>query len=293
MSKLLFNDLESLLCRLSADNPCGEDLRYDPAYDHIRELMRGEREDLPVGIWERELKRSDWPAAGRYCEEILGTRSKDLQIAAWLCETLVQRYGLQGLEAGWEVFAGLLTFFWQDIHPRLEEADAELRLSPIYWMSRYSLQWLDGCSSDDPEAARALLVSLAEHVARVDVFIQQRLGDDAPGFGSLIEQIKRRLAVLKPVSTEEVKVEAKDAEGRLAAIAVAHIGEQSLASRDEAYAAIGRIAEYLLRIEPHSPVPEILRAISTWRDLGFGDLVDRMPEGKSSLYELISFFRQR
>ncbi len=295
MNSLLSGDPESLLRPLSAACPCGQDLRYDPAYDHLRELMRGEREDLPVGIWEREPKRPDWQAAGRYCEELLGTRSKDLQLAAWLCESLVRRHGLHGLETGWEVFCGLLTAFWPEIHPQLEDADAELRLSPVYWMIQHSRQWLAECSGEEPaaEEARALLERLDEHVSRVDACLREHLGDDAPGFGSLIEQVKRRLAVLKPASAKVGDVEKQNTEAGLDRAVGAPGAGQELASRDDAYAAIGRIAEYLAGTEPHSPVPEILRAIAKWRDLGFGDLVDRMPEGKNSLYELIGFFRQR
>lgn len=293
MSKLLFNDLAFLLQGISAESPCGEDLRYDPAYDHIRELMRSEVNDLPVGIWERDLKRPDWDATGRFCEEILKTRSKDLQIAAWLCESLVQRSGLQGLVAGWEVFAGLLTTFWQEIHPRLEQTNAELRLTPIHWMNRHSAIWLKGCSSDDAVASRELLQSLAEHISRVDAFIFECLGDQAPAFGSLIEEVKRRLAVIKPMAAVEAIAKENKPEGNVAAVIPAKFDEQVVTSRDEAYAAIGRIGLYLSKTEPHSPVPDILLAISNWRDLGFGDLVELMPEGKNSLYELINFFRKR
>ncbi|HEY6331529.1 MAG TPA: type VI secretion system ImpA family N-terminal domain-containing protein, partial [Blastocatellia bacterium] len=84
--------IESLLVSIPGENPAGEDLTYDPLLDEIREARRAD-DNLEQGDWKRELKSADWNKVVALTSEALATRSKDLQLAAWLAEALAKLHG--------------------------------------------------------------------------------------------------------------------------------------------------------------------------------------------------------
>jgi type VI secretion system protein ImpA len=124
---------DDLLNPIPGDNPSGPDLRYAPAYDQIREARRQE-DDAEQGVWQREVKSADWPLVVKLASEFLAKKSKDLQIAAWLTEAAVHREGFAGLKQGLDLTLGLLTGFWDTVHPEIEDDDPEMRATPLNWV---------------------------------------------------------------------------------------------------------------------------------------------------------------
>src|SRR5205085_7122510 len=118
-----------LLNPISAENPAGENLRYAPVYDKIKEARR-EDDDAPQGDWKHERKVADWPLTIKLIGEVLATKSKDLQLAAWLAEAMLRREGVAGLREVLDVTRGFLENFWDTLYPELEDGDAEYRASP-------------------------------------------------------------------------------------------------------------------------------------------------------------------
>lgn len=128
-------NLSLLLEPISSVDPCGESLRYSELYDQIREARREDDDKLPQGIWKTEIKKADWDQVDRLCQEALKTRSKDLQIAAWLTEAWLHLEGISGLARGLELILGLSRTFWDAIHPQMNNVGYELRLGPYEWMN--------------------------------------------------------------------------------------------------------------------------------------------------------------
>lgn len=128
-------DLAPLLAPLSEADPVGESLRYAGVYAQIKDARFEEDPTLPMGDWTRPLKKADWRAVESLCVEVLTKSSKDLQVAGWLTEAWIRRHGLPGLLAGAKLLQGLVTAFWADIHPRMEDGDSELRAAPFAWMN--------------------------------------------------------------------------------------------------------------------------------------------------------------
>lgn len=126
-------DLSALLAPLPGDDPTGDSLRYAPAYAQIRDARFEEDQNLPMGEWTRPLKRADWRAMETLCIQALSTSTKDLQVAGWLTEAWTRRHGLAGLLAGTRLLEGLCRDFWQDIHPRADDGDNEVRTAPLFW----------------------------------------------------------------------------------------------------------------------------------------------------------------
>jgi type VI secretion system protein ImpA len=127
-------DVDALLAPIAGENPAGENLRYTPTYDEIQEARRAD-DPHDRGEWQRELKTADWDRVIAVAVEALATRSKDLQIAAWLTEALTLTEGFGGLAAGLKVLAGLLRDFWDHVYPEVEEGDLEFRAGPIEFLN--------------------------------------------------------------------------------------------------------------------------------------------------------------
>src|SRR5918998_1817772 len=123
---------DELLVPIPGANPAGVDLRYDPVYDKIKEARR-EDDDAPQGDWQYARKTADWALVIKLTSEALATRSKDLQLAAWLTEALLRREGFGGLRSGLEFLRLLLVRYWEDLYPQLEDGDPELRAAPRSW----------------------------------------------------------------------------------------------------------------------------------------------------------------
>lgn len=126
-------DLELLLQPISEENPSGENLRYSGIYDEIAEARRAD-ENLSQGEWQTELKVADYRKVIDLAVPALSTKSKDLQISAWLLESLVKQHGFAGFRDGIKLATGLQENFWETLHPEIDEGDMEARANAISWI---------------------------------------------------------------------------------------------------------------------------------------------------------------
>jgi type VI secretion system protein ImpA len=124
---------DTLLNPISGENPSGEDLRYAPLYDQIKEARRQE-EEFEQGEWKTEIKKADYPLVIKLASEAIASKSKDLQLAAWLTDALLRTEGFAGLKQGLDLLHGLVGTFWDSLYPQLEDGDAELRAGPLDWV---------------------------------------------------------------------------------------------------------------------------------------------------------------
>ncbi len=127
---------EDLLTPIAGDNPSGADLRYDNKlllYDKIRELRRQD-DDLNQGEWQHERKVGDYSGVLRMTQEALATRTKDLQLAAWLTDALLRTEGFSGLQQGLTFCHALIGTFWESLYPPIEDGDLDLRVGPLEWL---------------------------------------------------------------------------------------------------------------------------------------------------------------
>jgi type VI secretion system protein ImpA len=126
-------DLDVLLQPISDENPAGESLRYSGLYDEIAEARRAD-DTLNRGDWQEELKVADYRRVIDLAVPALASQSKDLQVAAWLSESLVKQHGFPGLRDSLKLLAGLQENFWDTLHPEIEEGDQEGRANAIEWV---------------------------------------------------------------------------------------------------------------------------------------------------------------
>jgi type VI secretion system protein ImpA len=142
-------DIEAILSPFSEDNPAGENLRYSPTYDAVKEARRAD-DLLDRGDWQRDLKTSDWDQVVALTNEALREKSKDLQLAVWMTEGLIHTDGFSGLVAGLQVINGMLERFWDSFYPLVEDDDIEYRVGPLQFLNEKVWLAIKGIPLTDP-----------------------------------------------------------------------------------------------------------------------------------------------
>lgn len=128
-------DFEVLFKPISAESPCGEDLRFSFDYDALMEARRSD--DQFADTIGGNLKTADWDEVYERGIRLLTTQTKDLQIAVWMVEALINLYGLVGLRDGLKLVEGIMSQFWGHLHPQPDDDnDFEGRANALSWMDR-------------------------------------------------------------------------------------------------------------------------------------------------------------
>jgi type VI secretion system protein ImpA len=125
-------DIDAMLQPISEESPSGESLRYSGIYDEINEARRAD-DNLNQGAWQTELKVADYRRVVELAVPAITSQSKDLQIAAWLSESLIKIHGFPGLRDSIKLLTGLQEKFWDTLHPEIDEGDMEGRANAIAW----------------------------------------------------------------------------------------------------------------------------------------------------------------
>src|ERR1700676_2195907 len=181
---------EGLLNPIPGDNPSGKTLRYEPVYDKIREARR-EEDVLPQGDWSREVKKADFPLVIKLATEALSTKSKDLQLAAWLTEAILFRDHIAGLREGLDLLRGFMETFWDTLYPEIDDGDLEFRAGPLGWVG----------SKLDVAVRRLPLTK-----SKLDYFKYQesrRIGYEADAAASEVKATERAAAIAEKKCTAE------------------------------------------------------------------------------------------
>ncbi len=127
-------DLDALLAAVPGPSPCGDDLSFSADFDVIQEMRRADDPTLDQGEWVTALKSADWSGVAAHCEQLLGQRTKDLRVAAWLTDARARTRGYAGLADGLTLCRRLCESFWDELHPRIDEDDGEQRGGSLRWL---------------------------------------------------------------------------------------------------------------------------------------------------------------
>ncbi len=82
---------------------------------------------------------ADWQKVKKHAIELFA-RSKDMQVAIYLCRALIHTTGFQGFSEGLKFYLGLLEQYWDDVHPRLEvefDNDPTMRMNILASLADY------------------------------------------------------------------------------------------------------------------------------------------------------------
>jgi type VI secretion system protein ImpA len=203
--------IETLLEPIPGQNPSGENIRYDPVFDAIREARR-EEEALSTGVWSREIKKANFQKVIDLTSAALKSRSKDLQLAAWLTEALLVTEGLPGLGRGLGLIQSLIEKYWDTLYPEIEDNDLEMRVGSIEWvatrldlrirrvpLTKRKLDWLkfeesrrigyeaDAAANDTKREARR--EAIEEKKCTAEEFDEDAKASGAPFYDKLTQEI--------------------------------------------------------------------------------------------------------
>jgi type VI secretion system ImpA family protein len=336
-----------MLAPISAARPVGESLRYDGAYDRIAAARREDDATLSQGVWKSSLKRADWNEVESLCVEELKTRTKDLQIAAWLVEAWLHVNRFIGIAEGMELLQQLVERYWDNLYPQIEEGDLEYRIAPINWINeKLSIQakllaitrpdaddvpsycwadWENACRTEvsDPSlrtasasgrppkltlaefqkslifTSTAFFATLAaeiedamESCTRLEADLDRRCGTQAPSlrqFFGVLDSIHAFIIGTLNQRQSEEEATSVFTGGRLPQepeMSGPVFGLGPINSRDEAYRRLAEAAEYLARVEPHSPAPYLVKRAIQWGSLSLPELLPELVRNQSELAEL-------
>jgi len=121
MAELL--DFAALTQPIAGDDPCGPDLRGTDAFYEMRDARsaaRTKERQADAGDAQAD-PREDWQVIRAKAPVLIAGQSKDLDLAAWLCEALLRQDGFAGLRDGFRLGRELIEKYWDGIHPRPDE----------------------------------------------------------------------------------------------------------------------------------------------------------------------------
>ena len=139
MDEINLPSIEDLLRDLSDDAPSGRDLRIDTTPQSIYFRLRDARSEARAQerAVDTDPSATDdgsrrWIDVGTLATAAILNESKDLEVAAWLTESMVRAHGLCGLAAGAELMCGLVERFWaRNLFPQPDEDGVGDRLAPV------------------------------------------------------------------------------------------------------------------------------------------------------------------
>ncbi|MCW2249426.1 type VI secretion system ImpA family protein [Azospirillum fermentarium] len=345
----------ALIKPISPDAPCGESLRYDDAYDRLREYQREEDAGLSQDVWQREVKRAQWPDLYRLAVDVLRSRTKDLQIGCWLTEALAHLHGIPGIIDGLNLLGDYGALYWADVHPEVEDGDLEWRAAPFVALDRRLVVFLrqvpltspatadaSPCSLDQYDEtiqmealsrrnakqferlasegkmtrqrmlasasltpmdffvaqARELAGLLAE-VAKLEGRLEALMGRDAPSFTGTRGVLDNMVRVIKEIGgMNDIPTDAAPDAAAVAGAEDPAVDARGasvsefpnrpagpIVSREDAYRRLTEAADYLLRTEPHSPVPYLIKRAVAWGRMDLSELLQELMSNDQDLFK--------
>lgn len=153
-------------------------------------------------------------------------------------------------------------------------------------VERLDLFFEEYCPKDGPSLARIRAV-LEDIDQRARTWMEQKGGvlpgdeededtDENPEEGAIDAGTETDAADGAADAAVPTAQEAKDMAQQGAGKAV---GQGPIQSRAEAYQRLNEVAEFLVRTEPHSPVPYLIKRAVAWGGMSFGELLVELIEG--------------
>ena len=331
-----------MLGDIAGPNPAGCNLRGQAVFSEIENARRFEDPNLPMGPWERDLDKANWPRVLQLTGTSIASQSKDLQLAVWFVEAATHNLGFQAIEPCFDLLHQLCSRYWTSLYPDTD-FNAEFRCNLLSWFNRgYVVQlnrlpitdgqdveplsrwdWLvaqrnvrlgqsiaedelEGCTADLFAAAIAhsstefllqqmdALQNARDSVRRFDVIVDELLQEHAPSFGELFECLDDVLLITQSeLAGRDITVSnAESAQDLLSEVPIKcpDIPNTGISDREQAYAKLSEIAEYLVRTEPHSPGPYLIRKAVEWSRLSTADLYRDLfvkHRGELHIFELL------
>ena len=139
MLQQLEQHIQQLLEPISDSNPCGEDPKYEDAYDQLKQEI-AKMGGMGVGS-------TDWETVEKGALELLANTSKELNLCVFLASAWTVRHQFDGMIAGMELVTGMVTRYWEGMYPPLKRLKP--RKGAFTWLQERLVSETDKCKSTD------------------------------------------------------------------------------------------------------------------------------------------------
>lgn len=307
-------------------NGVGSDISLSLIYDQIREARNEDDPRLSMGIWERELKKADWPLVESVTADILSTKSKDLQILAWYIEAVINIEKLNGIPKSLQTLKTFLESFWYTCFPQ----DIEKKQHILFWIEEkinnfiITFPFVEDISLYDYEYALNMK-ALSKRSAEAEIEITQsamkenrkniddiqniiRRNDTEPLntviksiYESILSLIETTDKILKGEfvlsfskileNLEKIKkiIDQKLKNKNIVADDNKIDRKENEDKRNAIYSEIKKLSENLKKIERHSPTPFFLDLVVSWKDKNKSlfEVMNDLKEGQTEAHKLL------
>ncbi|UWU25316.1 type VI secretion system protein TssA (plasmid) [Rhizobium sp. CB3060] len=128
-------NIRDIAAPLDKNAPCGENLRVNTSMREIYYRIKDARNQARTA--ERGISPGDnitlcsaWTDVSNLGLQIISSRSKDLEVLAWLAEAELRLRGFEGLRDIYLAITSLLDKYWEQLHS-VGDGDLEERLAPL------------------------------------------------------------------------------------------------------------------------------------------------------------------
>ena len=109
---------------------CGENLEYDEEFRAMEKAAAGR----PATQFDPEDVPPDWRAVLAHCQSLF-ERTRDLRVALYWTRAQLHMEGAATLPEGVRLMHELLSRYWDELHPMLDEGDAYARVNALNEMA--------------------------------------------------------------------------------------------------------------------------------------------------------------
>lgn len=198
---------------VSEDQPCGEDLEYDAAFQQMEAMLQTKSEQ-EFGDTVIPGTGPDWKGVGKQTVDLL-KRTRDLRVLSYAAISQLHTDGLAAFTDGLEALNACLETFWDNIYPELDAEDnndATMRFNTLQVLNDRRLvceglehsplvvlKGIGGFSLHDIELAEGKIKVAEDEEVQDIAVIQGAFGDANPddltalgvALGGAMEQLNR------------------------------------------------------------------------------------------------------
>lgn len=125
-----------LLKAINKKSFTGEDLRLSASDQNLYLSLRDARQ--AARTIERQISQGlettespDWNKVFDQAVLLLSTKTKDIEITAWLCEALIRLHGFAGLKEGFTLIKQYIEEYWETLYPMPDEEGIYSRIAAL------------------------------------------------------------------------------------------------------------------------------------------------------------------
>jgi len=171
--------VEDWLAPIADGSPAGEDARYDPLHEEIRN--EAAKIDSPT------TGTTDWEKVVKDAEKLTKETAKDVLILSYASFGLYQNEGLLGLAGGLFLIAESMDRFWEDMYPPVRRIRA--RVNAVAWL-------VDKLDTTLPETQvgqgdHDAVDALEAAVNRLREVVGEKFEDQAPAIRPMVDTVQR------------------------------------------------------------------------------------------------------